>query len=251
MNIFATTKFFQRTELDWVEIGLQVCRQGYNMLNLLIARTLVQCHWGVVGAAGGNCKGWDSKIHVVSKGEVFRGTYFSMHVVRCWKDLQCGYHCYLLKHRIFFSTNLVNESTAMNNLRQNHQRHTHSIDDSSWYEKHPHYLSRWWSWLFIQPKTLENRLVDEQIFRDADETSSSSNGLWSTTEVVGHAFHWNLSSDLSCTTIHIYTPMVNKKWIMIKTLVDWYLHKLYSCTTLYIVRVIFSKRHHQLGVYYD
>ena len=102
MNIFATTKFFQRTELDWVEIGLQVCRQGYNMLNLLIARTLVQCHWGVVGAAGGNCKGWDSKIHVVSKGEVFRGTYFSMHVVRCWKDLQCGYHCYLLKRRIFF-----------------------------------------------------------------------------------------------------------------------------------------------------
>ena len=57
MNIFATTKFFQRTELDWVEIGLQVCRQGYNMLNLLIARTLVQCHQGVVGAAGGSCKG--------------------------------------------------------------------------------------------------------------------------------------------------------------------------------------------------
>jgi hypothetical protein len=28
MNIFSTTKFFQRTELDWVEIGLQVCRQG-------------------------------------------------------------------------------------------------------------------------------------------------------------------------------------------------------------------------------
>ncbi len=46
MNIFATTKFFQRTELDWVEIGLQVCRQGYNMLNLLIARTLVT---GVTG----------------------------------------------------------------------------------------------------------------------------------------------------------------------------------------------------------
>ena len=41
MNIFATTKFFQRTELDWVEIGLQVCRQGYNMLNLLIARSWV------------------------------------------------------------------------------------------------------------------------------------------------------------------------------------------------------------------
>lgn len=32
------TKFFQRTELDWVEAGLQVCRQGYNMLNLLIHR---------------------------------------------------------------------------------------------------------------------------------------------------------------------------------------------------------------------
>jgi hypothetical protein len=25
-------------ELDWVEAGLQVCRQGYNMLNLLIHR---------------------------------------------------------------------------------------------------------------------------------------------------------------------------------------------------------------------
>eukprot|EP01129_Flabellula_baltica_P001911 TRINITY_DN11807_c0_g1_i1.p1 TRINITY_DN11807_c0_g1~~TRINITY_DN11807_c0_g1_i1.p1 ORF type:complete len:2342 (+),score=510.21 TRINITY_DN11807_c0_g1_i1:47-7072(+) len=35
---FATTKFFQTTELDWVEAGLQVCRQGYNMLNLLIHR---------------------------------------------------------------------------------------------------------------------------------------------------------------------------------------------------------------------
>jgi len=34
----AATKFFQRTELDWVEAGLQVCRQGYNMLNLLIHR---------------------------------------------------------------------------------------------------------------------------------------------------------------------------------------------------------------------
>jgi pre-mRNA-processing factor 8 len=32
------TKFFQVTELDWVEAGLQVCRQGYNMLNLLIHR---------------------------------------------------------------------------------------------------------------------------------------------------------------------------------------------------------------------
>ncbi len=34
----AATKFFQTTELDWVEAGLQVCRQGYNMLNLLIHR---------------------------------------------------------------------------------------------------------------------------------------------------------------------------------------------------------------------
>ena len=32
------TKFFQSTELDWVEVGLQVCKQGYNMLNLLIHR---------------------------------------------------------------------------------------------------------------------------------------------------------------------------------------------------------------------
>ncbi|ETO20865.1 hypothetical protein RFI_16345, partial [Reticulomyxa filosa] len=35
---FRQTKFFQETELDWVEAGLQVCRQGYNMLNLLIHR---------------------------------------------------------------------------------------------------------------------------------------------------------------------------------------------------------------------
>jgi pre-mRNA-processing factor 8 len=34
----AQTKFFQRTSIDWVEAGLQVCRQGYNMLNLLIHR---------------------------------------------------------------------------------------------------------------------------------------------------------------------------------------------------------------------
>ena len=32
------SKFFQTTKLDWVEAGLQVCRQGYNMLNLLIHR---------------------------------------------------------------------------------------------------------------------------------------------------------------------------------------------------------------------
>ena len=35
---FKATKFFQSTSLDWVEVGLQVCRQGYNMLNLLIHR---------------------------------------------------------------------------------------------------------------------------------------------------------------------------------------------------------------------
>eukprot|EP01116_Phalansterium_solitarium_P013287 TRINITY_DN3060_c0_g1_i1.p1 TRINITY_DN3060_c0_g1~~TRINITY_DN3060_c0_g1_i1.p1 ORF type:complete len:1968 (+),score=834.25 TRINITY_DN3060_c0_g1_i1:213-6116(+) len=35
---FKQTKFFQSTEIDWVEAGLQVCRQGYNMLNLLIHR---------------------------------------------------------------------------------------------------------------------------------------------------------------------------------------------------------------------
>ena len=32
------TKFFQCTTLDWVEAGLQLCKQGYNMLNLLIHR---------------------------------------------------------------------------------------------------------------------------------------------------------------------------------------------------------------------
>lgn len=32
------TKFFQSTEIDWVEAGLQVCRQGFNMLHLLINR---------------------------------------------------------------------------------------------------------------------------------------------------------------------------------------------------------------------
>lgn len=32
------TKFFQQTSIDWVEAGLQVCRQGFNMLNLLIHR---------------------------------------------------------------------------------------------------------------------------------------------------------------------------------------------------------------------
>lgn len=32
------TKFFQQTTIDWVEAGLQVCQQGFNMLNLLIHR---------------------------------------------------------------------------------------------------------------------------------------------------------------------------------------------------------------------
>ena len=31
-NAFTSTKFFQLTELDWVEAGLQVARQGFNML---------------------------------------------------------------------------------------------------------------------------------------------------------------------------------------------------------------------------
>mmetsp|Transcript_13991 Transcript_13991/g.37788 ORF Transcript_13991/g.37788 Transcript_13991/m.37788 type:complete len:2349 (-) Transcript_13991:271-7317(-) len=38
LRALKATKFFQATELDWVEAGLQVCRQGYNMLNLLIHR---------------------------------------------------------------------------------------------------------------------------------------------------------------------------------------------------------------------
>ncbi|EKX45108.1 hypothetical protein GUITHDRAFT_87243 [Guillardia theta CCMP2712] len=37
-KILRSTKFFQTTQIDWVEAGLQVCRQGYNMLNLLIHR---------------------------------------------------------------------------------------------------------------------------------------------------------------------------------------------------------------------
>ena len=32
---FKKTKFFQNTETDWVEVGLQVYCQGYNMLILL------------------------------------------------------------------------------------------------------------------------------------------------------------------------------------------------------------------------
>ena len=38
LRTLGQTKFFQNTTLDWVEAGLQVCRQGYNMLNLLIHR---------------------------------------------------------------------------------------------------------------------------------------------------------------------------------------------------------------------
>jgi len=37
-KILRATKFFQTTQIDWVEAGLQVCKQGYNMLNLLIHR---------------------------------------------------------------------------------------------------------------------------------------------------------------------------------------------------------------------
>ena len=35
---FKQTKLFQSTKLDWVEVGLQVYHQGYNMLNVLIPR---------------------------------------------------------------------------------------------------------------------------------------------------------------------------------------------------------------------
>ena len=38
MRSLKHTKFFQQTTIDWVEAGLQVCRQGFNMLNLLIHR---------------------------------------------------------------------------------------------------------------------------------------------------------------------------------------------------------------------
>ncbi|KAI9812975.1 MAG: pre-mRNA-splicing factor 8 [Thelocarpon impressellum] len=38
MKTLQGTKFFQQTTIDWVEAGLQVCRQGFNMLNLLIHR---------------------------------------------------------------------------------------------------------------------------------------------------------------------------------------------------------------------
>eukprot|EP01028_Stygiella_incarcerata_P001696 TRINITY_DN1308_c0_g1_i2.p1 TRINITY_DN1308_c0_g1~~TRINITY_DN1308_c0_g1_i2.p1 ORF type:complete len:2147 (-),score=420.47 TRINITY_DN1308_c0_g1_i2:810-7250(-) len=38
LRSFKSTKFFECSEIDWVEAGLQVIRQGYNMLNLLIHR---------------------------------------------------------------------------------------------------------------------------------------------------------------------------------------------------------------------
>ncbi|KAI9828537.1 MAG: Pre-mRNA-processing-splicing factor 8 [Sarea resinae] len=38
LSTLRSTKFFQQTTIDWVEAGLQVCRQGFNMLNLLIHR---------------------------------------------------------------------------------------------------------------------------------------------------------------------------------------------------------------------
>lgn len=36
LRVLKSTKYFQQTKIDWVEAGLQVCRQGFNMLNLLI-----------------------------------------------------------------------------------------------------------------------------------------------------------------------------------------------------------------------
>jgi pre-mRNA-processing factor 8 len=38
LKAFAKTKYFQRTELDWLEAGLQIVRQGFNMMNLIIHR---------------------------------------------------------------------------------------------------------------------------------------------------------------------------------------------------------------------
>ncbi|CAA7056917.1 unnamed protein product [Microthlaspi erraticum] len=35
VQFLASSKAFERTTLDWVEVGLQVCQQGYHMLNLL------------------------------------------------------------------------------------------------------------------------------------------------------------------------------------------------------------------------
>lgn len=38
LNSLGNTKFFHETTIDWVEAGLQLCRQGFTMLNLLIHR---------------------------------------------------------------------------------------------------------------------------------------------------------------------------------------------------------------------
>lgn len=38
LSQLAATRFFQVTTLDWLEAGLQLCKQGYNALNLLIHR---------------------------------------------------------------------------------------------------------------------------------------------------------------------------------------------------------------------
>ena len=38
LKSLASTKYFQQTTIDWVEAGLQLCRQGFTMLNLLIHR---------------------------------------------------------------------------------------------------------------------------------------------------------------------------------------------------------------------
>lgn len=36
LKVLKRTKFFQETSIDWLEAAIQVCRQGHNMLNLLI-----------------------------------------------------------------------------------------------------------------------------------------------------------------------------------------------------------------------
>lgn len=38
ISALKSTKYFQQTSIDWVEAGIQVCRQGYNMLNLMMHR---------------------------------------------------------------------------------------------------------------------------------------------------------------------------------------------------------------------
>ncbi|GMM59078.1 U4/U6-U5 snRNP complex subunit [Maudiozyma humilis] len=38
LKTLKNTKYFQQTTIDWVEAGLQLCKQGHNMLNLLIHR---------------------------------------------------------------------------------------------------------------------------------------------------------------------------------------------------------------------